>query len=256
MSLGAGCTRTWPPSPSTATRSSGRTQPNSPETSLTVAGAKLPEAVRSALRGDGLEAHSDVPDLRPFYWSHRVLAVPLRAGSGTRLKILEAAAAGIPVVSTTLGAEGLPLVDGRHLRIADSPQAFADAIAETLADPDAAAARARAAREVVSRDFDWPAIMVRNLAAVRELVDELSPDERVAPGPRDGVVPPVAVVIAAFAGEGRALRRTLESLERAGLPPGAERIAATGLERSGGSPPIVTVPENGSQPNRARPTSS
>ena len=87
---------------------------------------KNPEAVRQFTSGDPrIEVQGQVDDAIAELARARVAVVPLLAGSGTRLKILEAWAAGLPVVSTTLGAEGLPARDGEHLLLADGAAAFA-----------------------------------------------------------------------------------------------------------------------------------
>jgi glycosyltransferase involved in cell wall biosynthesis len=87
-----------------------------------------------------------------------VAVVPLRAAAGTRLKILEAAACGVPVVSTSVGAEGLELSDPREIRIADDPEGFARAVAELLADFDARRRQAVAARGRVEELYGWDSI--------------------------------------------------------------------------------------------------
>ena len=94
----------------------------------------------------GIEFTGRVEDLRPHVQAARVFVVPLLSGSGTRLKILEAMAMGVPVVSTTIGAEGIDGVDGEHFRIADAPEAFAQAVLELSAirSSPRACARARA----------------------------------------------------------------------------------------------------------------
>lgn len=78
-------------------------------------------------------------DMLPAYRGATIAVVPIRSGGGTRVKILEAFALGRPVVSTTMGAEGLDVEHGRHLLIADSPEAFAAACADLLDDPRKAA---------------------------------------------------------------------------------------------------------------------
>lgn len=99
-----------------------------------------------------------VDDLVPCYRGAQVALAPLRAGGGTRLKILEAMALGRPVVSTTLGCEGLPLVPGEHLLTADTPQALAAAIVRLLRDQRLCEQIAGRARSLVERDFGWPKI--------------------------------------------------------------------------------------------------
>jgi len=94
-------------------------------------------------------------DTRP-HWNRAALSVvPLLAGGGTRLKILEAAACGVPVVSTPVGAEGLDLTDGLEIRLAAEPEEFASVVASLLADPDARRAQAAAARRRVETRHDW-----------------------------------------------------------------------------------------------------
>jgi glycosyltransferase involved in cell wall biosynthesis len=82
--------------------------------------------------------------------------VPLRIGSGTRLKILEAGAMAKPMVSTTLGAEGLELVDGEEIVLADEPRAFADAVAALLHDAARREELGRAARLRVEKQYSLP----------------------------------------------------------------------------------------------------
>jgi glycosyltransferase involved in cell wall biosynthesis len=99
-----------------------------------------------------------VPDVMPYYRTAAVAVVPLRAGGGTRLKILEAMAAGVPVVSTSIGAEGLDVVPGEHLLIADDPEAFAAAIDRLLTAASVRVAITASARKLVERLYDWASI--------------------------------------------------------------------------------------------------
>jgi glycosyltransferase involved in cell wall biosynthesis len=84
----------------------------------------------------------------------------LRAGGGTRLKILEALAAGCPTVSTPVGVEGLRLAAGEHLRVAETPEAFAQAILDLLGDQELRTRLARAGRVAVAERYDWRPIAV------------------------------------------------------------------------------------------------
>lgn len=99
---------------------------------------------------------------------------PMRTGSGTNLKLLEYLAVGAPVVSTPFGARGIDVVDGEHLRLAE-PVAFADAIAEVLADPVGAAHRADRARERVSARYGWSTLAAQLATVVRGVVPVASP---------------------------------------------------------------------------------
>jgi sugar transferase (PEP-CTERM/EpsH1 system associated) len=96
-----------------------------------------------------------VEDIRPYVDRAAAYVVPLRVGGGTRLKIYEAMAMGKPVISTSIGAEGLPVRDGQEVLIADDPQAFAGAVVALLTDRAMAERVGRAAREVVCERFGW-----------------------------------------------------------------------------------------------------
>jgi glycosyltransferase involved in cell wall biosynthesis len=95
-----------------------------------------------------------VPDARAFMAASGVMAVPLRSGSGVRVKIAEAMALGVPVVSTSLGAEGLCLESGRELVIADGAEAFAQALVSVEGDPVLRAGLSAASRDFVARELD------------------------------------------------------------------------------------------------------
>ncbi len=101
----------------------------------------------------------EVPDVRPYILQADVYVVPLLAGGGTRFKILEALALSKPVVSTRLGADGIPVNDGKHLVLADEPEAFARCIVQLLENREEAAAMGRRGRAFVAAHFDWKAIV-------------------------------------------------------------------------------------------------
>ena len=133
-----------------------------PDASLTIAGARPPSDVLALGGRDGITVVGEVPDPLPLYQSHRVLVAPIRAGTGTRLKILEALASGLPVVSTTLGAEGIDSVPGRDLLLLDSPEELARGVADLLAAPDEALRpMAEAGRRLVEERYDWRPIAGR-----------------------------------------------------------------------------------------------
>lgn len=129
-----------------------------PAASLSIVGARPPADLAARAQVEHFELPGRVPDVVPWYRRAAVLAVPLRAGSGVRHKILEALALGRPVVSTTVGAEGLGLVDGEHLLIADSPDAFAAALARVLTDPALAARLVAAGRAFVEAHHSLAAL--------------------------------------------------------------------------------------------------
>lgn len=122
-----------------------------------------------ALDGGGVHVTGRVRDVVPYYQQSTVCVVPLRAGGGTRLKILEAMALGRPVVSTTIGCEGLDVVDGEHLFIADTPEKFARQTARLLHDPLLTQRMCANARHLVEAKYGWDAIAQR-LMDVYELI--------------------------------------------------------------------------------------
>jgi glycosyltransferase involved in cell wall biosynthesis len=111
---------------------------------------------------------ADVEDIRPHLAKASIVVAPLRVGGGSRLKILEAFAAGRPVVSTTLGAEGLAVENGRHLVLADEPEAFASAVLALWREPDRGRAMAREARGLVEARYGWDRIAKVQAALWRE----------------------------------------------------------------------------------------
>ncbi len=127
-----------------------------PECSLTIAGRlPTPEILRLAEADPRIHVTGTVPDVRPYLWESAVSIVPLRVGGGTRLKIYEAMAARIPVVSTTIGAEGLDVRDGENIALADSPEAFAERCLALLGNAGARSKQAQAAWEMVSACYSW-----------------------------------------------------------------------------------------------------
>jgi glycosyltransferase involved in cell wall biosynthesis len=131
-----------------------------PSTRFVVVGQGAPEwLVRMA--DASTQFTGAVPDVRPYLAMASVVVAPLRAGSGTRLKILEALAMGKPVVTTTIGCEGLATVDGQHLRVADDPDAFAEATAQLMSDQTAATELGARGRALVARDYSWEAVASR-----------------------------------------------------------------------------------------------
>ena len=116
-----------------------------------------PDVLALARAGTGVEVAANVSDVTPFYRDANVLAVPLQSGGGTRLKILEAFAAGVPVVSTPVGCEGIDAINGRHLAIADRGD-FATAVVRVLKTPQLASTLAQRARMLVRQQYDWSVV--------------------------------------------------------------------------------------------------
>jgi glycosyltransferase involved in cell wall biosynthesis len=143
---------------------------NVPGVSMTVVGRNPSARLRDAARRAGVEVTGTVDDVRPFIGAGSVYVVPLRAGGGTRLKILEALAMAKPVVSTTIGAEGLGLEPDRHARMADDPGDFARAVVELLRSPEWRSSLGRAGRHLVESQFSWTKVALQFEAHCREVV--------------------------------------------------------------------------------------
>ncbi len=130
-----------------------------PAAQLSIVGRNPPVALQSQIAArPGVQLHANVADVRPFLNGCAVMAVPLRIGGGSRLKILEALACGLPVVSTRVGAEGLCLEPGRHLTVVDEVENVADALVQCLRSPAEARATAECGRQRVRERYDWDAL--------------------------------------------------------------------------------------------------
>jgi sugar transferase (PEP-CTERM/EpsH1 system associated) len=132
-----------------------------PAATLTVVGRNPTAAVRALGGKDGITVTGSVPDVRPYIERAAAFVVPIRIGGGTRLKIYEAMAMERAVVSTAVGAEGLPVTDGVDAVLADAPAAFADAVVSVLTDPARAAGLGAAAAAMVRARFGWEAVTAR-----------------------------------------------------------------------------------------------
>jgi glycosyltransferase involved in cell wall biosynthesis len=133
-----------------------------PSARLCLVGRKPPDALRRRIEAiPGAELHANVPDVRPFLVRSAVMVVPLRIGGGSRLKILEAFAAGLPVISTRVGAEGLQVRDVAHLTVVEHVEQLSAEIVATLRDPAPGLARADLGRRLVEEEYDWPALADR-----------------------------------------------------------------------------------------------
>jgi len=134
-----------------------------------VGAAPVPDILRPDILPRGIEVFTSVADVRPYLAQASVAVVPLRLGSGTRLKILEALAANLPVVSTTLGAEGLDLEPGRDLLLRDDARAFGDAVVSLLERPDDARVLAQHGGETVRSLYNWDHIAAHFQALLLEM---------------------------------------------------------------------------------------
>jgi GT2 family glycosyltransferase len=155
-----------------------------PKAKLVVIGSDPPRCLNRFQGRKEIEILGFVPDISHALACFSVFVCPVLSGSGIRVKLLEAFASGIPVVSTRVGAEGFPAISGEVCELADSPEAFATSVLRLFSDPAYAAALAWRAREMVVRSHDARASISRLEAAYRAAVRRrrpaLSPDERAA----------------------------------------------------------------------------
>jgi glycosyltransferase involved in cell wall biosynthesis len=116
-----------------------------------------------------IEVHADVDDVRPFLYRCGAMAIPLRIGGGSRLKILEALACGMPVVTSSVGAEGLRLQPGQHFALANQTSEMARVLIDWTRNPAAALALAESGRAVVEARYDWSVLADKMESAWEEL---------------------------------------------------------------------------------------
>jgi polysaccharide biosynthesis protein PslH len=128
---------------------------NVPEATWYLVGARPPASFRRLAALPGVTVTGEVPQTQPYLREAAVAVAPLLVGGGTRLKILEALAMEKAVVTTSLGCEGLDVVPGEHLLVADEPDAFADAVTRLLQDDDLRARLGAAGRQLVERAYSW-----------------------------------------------------------------------------------------------------
>jgi glycosyltransferase involved in cell wall biosynthesis len=138
-----------------------------PHVRFRVVGTDADQQLAHLASTPGIEILGTVEDMRPVLAGGTVVVVPLRAGSGTRLKILEAMAMGRAIVSTSVGCEGIEVQSGEHLLVADAPKAFAEAVLNLLENPTQRQALGRSARKLVEARYGWD----RCVAALEALLN-------------------------------------------------------------------------------------
>jgi glycosyltransferase involved in cell wall biosynthesis len=128
-----------------------------PELQFTIVGRDPGPSIR-ALASSRIEVTGTVDDVRHYYASATAVMVPLRSGSGTRLKILEAMAAGVPIISTRLGAEGIEAQNDVHLLLADTPDEMLAAVTRLISSPGTQLSMAQQAQTLVTQRYDWSSL--------------------------------------------------------------------------------------------------
>jgi glycosyltransferase involved in cell wall biosynthesis len=144
-------------------------QQRCPHARLTLVGRASPPTVRRLTRPT-VDVTGEVPDIRPYIEQAAVVAVPIRMGGGTRLKVLEGLAMGKAVVSTSLGCEGIAVQDDQQLLIRDGAHSFASGILTLLENPERAATLGRAGRELIEDQYSWNLAGKRLEALYRQVV--------------------------------------------------------------------------------------
>jgi glycosyltransferase involved in cell wall biosynthesis len=148
---------------------------------LVLVGAGAPESLRK-LGGDAVDVVGRVPDVRPYLDGADLFVAPLRAGGGTRLKLLEAFAVGLPTVATTLASAGIAVRHGTDVATADDEETFAAEIVRLLDDVAARRAMAASARHLVEERYDWRTIATDYENDLYEVVraGQITPTEEAA----------------------------------------------------------------------------
>ena len=127
-----------------------------PEAKIWIVGRKIPEWIKAlSLKDDGIELTENIPDARDAYRQASVMVAPIKGAGGTRLKILEAMAAGLPVVSTSIGVAGLKITHGVQALVADTYEGLADEAVRLLKDTALADKIGRQGQKHVKAHFDW-----------------------------------------------------------------------------------------------------
>lgn len=131
-----------------------------PEARFTIAGKRPPESVR-ALAGPNIDVTGYVADPTPLLARTQAFVVPLLAGGGMRVKIPDGWQWGVPIVSTTMGAEGIRCRPGENILLADEPESFADAVVRLLRDPELRERLRSNGRRWVEQEYDWHKVYSR-----------------------------------------------------------------------------------------------
>lgn len=126
-----------------------------------IVGKSPPQSVEVLANRDGVRVTGFVEDIQEYVHRATVVVIPIRVGTGVRIKLLHAMAMGKPIVSTPVGAQGIRVEDGRHASIAQTSEAFATAVEGLLADPERRERLGRHARTLVETDHQWPKIVER-----------------------------------------------------------------------------------------------
>jgi polysaccharide biosynthesis protein PslH len=147
-----------------------------PDARLNIVGARPTEAIRALGENDAaIHVTGLVPDVRPYAEDCAAFIVPLRSGSGMRVKILNAMSMGLPVVSTTIGAEGIEVTHEQDILLADGSEAFAEAVLRLITEPGLGERLGAAGRQLMEERYSWEAVGRGLLATYDTLLHSASP---------------------------------------------------------------------------------
>lgn len=141
-----------------------------PEVGLDIIGKEPPPSIQAWHGRNGVHVHGFVDDILPFMHGSTAMVIPLLTGSGMRIKMVEAMGAGLPVVTTSIGCEGIPVTDGVHAVIRDDPDAFIEGMTWLTRHPELAENMAREALDLAESRFSWEGIGRRFIGLYQDLV--------------------------------------------------------------------------------------
>lgn len=147
-----------------------------PDAKVYIVGKSPPQDLKNR-SSSRVEVTGFVDDVRPYVWQSSVFVVPLRMGSGTRLKVVEALAMQKPVVSTSRGCEGINVEDGKSILIEDSPKAFADSVVQLFKDEDLRSELTANGYRVIKNHYEWERIGDKMLEVYNSLSSEIDRKE-------------------------------------------------------------------------------
>jgi len=130
-----------------------------PDAEFWIVGSNANREIWRLAEAPGIHVTGTVEDVRPYYAMAKVAVAPYRYGEGTKIKVVEAMAFGTPMVSTTIGCQGLEVIDAKHLLIADNETDFSRRVIELLRDPERAQMLAASGRTLVEEKYAWGAII-------------------------------------------------------------------------------------------------
>jgi glycosyltransferase involved in cell wall biosynthesis len=130
-----------------------------PDAEFWIVGSNANREIWRLAEAPGIHVMGTVEDVRPYYAMAKVAVAPYRYGEGTKIKVVEAMALGTPIVSTTIGCQGLEVIDAKHLLIADNETDFSRRVIELLRDPERAQMLAASGRTLVEEKYAWGAII-------------------------------------------------------------------------------------------------